>query len=71
MNIEISMTTLKEGDKVSFRYNDRTYNGNYYFLGIFQDGRVLVSENKSFETMHLAQNWTLDNSSQLVYETKI
>jgi len=51
----------------SFKYNDRTYNGTYYAIFKYKGGRVVVSENNSLETLHLAQNWTV-NEGVVEYE---
>ena len=33
------------------------YSGSYFALCRFDNGNVLISENKDFKTMGLAQNW--------------
>jgi hypothetical protein len=46
---------------------NRIYNGKYYALGKFPNGKILVSENKSIETMHFAQNWIAEEIN-IIYQ---
>jgi len=51
--------------KVRFKSSDAGHINWGYILWKYLDGKYQVSENRTLETMRLAQNWVIDSSQIL------
>lgn len=49
---------FKIGDYVEFNYENYGIRKGYV-LGTFDDENILISDNKTYETAHLVQNWLI------------